>query len=155
MNSNTKHFPLNFQSGSTLSKLRNFGGGGLNSPKTPSVRHCFNLTCTMLTIYETAAIHSTLQLPPYISYIPYIFNNVHAERVTGLDRPWWFQKVDAPRFHNNRHMMVVWSTLRTFRPCPPPPRKYSWYLFLMEVESIPTTECGQKDYVTWKIPVTP
>ena len=29
----TKHFPLNLQSGSTLSKLRNFRGGGFNPPK--------------------------------------------------------------------------------------------------------------------------
>ena len=26
---------------------------------------------------------------------------------TGLDRPWGFQEVDAPRFENSRHMMVV------------------------------------------------
>jgi hypothetical protein len=32
---NTKHFPLNLQSGSTLSKLRNFGGWGSWTPQTP------------------------------------------------------------------------------------------------------------------------
>jgi len=38
---NTKHFPLNLQSGSTLLKLRNFGVLGFEPPPTPpSVRHC-------------------------------------------------------------------------------------------------------------------
>jgi hypothetical protein len=36
---NTKYFPLNLQFGSTVSKLRNFGGGGFEHPKPPSVRH--------------------------------------------------------------------------------------------------------------------
>jgi len=36
-----KKNPFNFQSRSTLSKLRNFGEGGLTPPQTtPSVRHC-------------------------------------------------------------------------------------------------------------------
>ena len=44
---NTKHFLLNLQSGSTLSKLRNFGGGGLNPPNAPppSVRQCLHSKC--------------------------------------------------------------------------------------------------------------
>jgi len=36
LNRNTKYFPLNLQSGSILSKLRNFGGGGLNTPNSPT-----------------------------------------------------------------------------------------------------------------------
>ena len=32
---NTKHFPLNLQSGSTLSILRNFRGGGVEPPQPP------------------------------------------------------------------------------------------------------------------------
>ena len=36
--------------------------------------------------------------------------------VTGLDRPWGFQKVEAPRFQDNRRMKVVrLSALRTGR----------------------------------------
>ena len=27
--------------------------------------------------------------------------------ITGLDRPWGFQEVEAPRFQDNRHMKVV------------------------------------------------
>jgi len=36
--------------------------------------------------------------------------------ITGLDRPWGLQEVEAPRFHDNRHMKVVrLSALRTGR----------------------------------------
>jgi hypothetical protein len=41
--------------------------------------------------------------------------------MTGLDRPWGFQEVKAPRFQDNRHMKVVrLSALRTGRLYPPP-----------------------------------
>ena len=33
---------------------------------------------------------------------------------------------------------------------PLPPRKYSWYSFLLEVESTPGPQCGRKDYVNRK-----
>jgi hypothetical protein len=40
--------------------------------------------------------------------------------VTGLDRPWGFQKVEASIFQDNRHIKVVrLSALRTGRPYPP------------------------------------
>jgi len=29
------------------------------------------------------------------------------QSLTGLDRPWWFQEVETPRFQDNRHMKVV------------------------------------------------
>ena len=49
---------------------------------------------------------------------------------TGRGRPRGFQEVEAPRFEDIRHMKVVrLSALRTA------PRKYSWYSFLLEVES--------------------
>ena len=36
--------------------------------------------------------------------------------ITGLDRPWGFQEVEAPRFQDNRHVKVVrLSALRTGR----------------------------------------
>jgi len=36
--------------------------------------------------------------------------------ITGLDRPWWFQEDEAPRFQNNRYMkMISLSALRTGR----------------------------------------
>jgi len=40
--------------------------------------------------------------------------------ITGLDRPWGFQEVEAPRFQDSRHMKVVrLSALRTGRLYPP------------------------------------
>jgi hypothetical protein len=36
-----------------------------------------------------------------------------------------------------------------------PPRKYSWYSFLLQAESTPGPQCGRKDYVNEKSPVTP
>ena len=36
----------------------------------------------------------------------------------------------------------------THRP-PLPPRKYSWYSFLLEAKSTPEPQCGQKDYVNY------
>ena len=41
----------------------------------------------------------------------------------------------------------------THRP-PLPPRKCSWYSFLLVAESIPGPLCSQKDYVNEKIPIT-
>jgi len=36
--------------------------------------------------------------------------------ITGLERPWGFQEIEAPRFQDNRHMKVVGlSALRTGR----------------------------------------
>jgi hypothetical protein len=56
--------------------------------------------------------------------------------ITGLDRPWGFQEVEAPRFQDNRHIKVVrLSALRTGRLYPP--RKYSWYSFMLD-----TTTCA-------------
>jgi hypothetical protein len=37
----------------------------------------------------------------------------------------------------------------TYRP-PLPPRKYTWYSFLLEAESTPELYCDRKDYVTEK-----
>jgi len=63
--------------------------------------------------------------------------------------PWGFQAVEAPKFHDNRHMKIVrFSALQTGRFYPP--RKYSWYSFLLEAESISRLYCGRKDYVKEK-----
>ena len=42
----------------------------------------------------------------------------------------------------------------THRP-PLPPRKYSWYSFLLEAESTPGPQWGRRDYVNEKLPMTP
>jgi len=38
----------------------------------------------------------------------------------------------------------------THRP-PLPPRKYSWYSYLLEAESTPGPQCDRKDYVNEKL----
>jgi len=42
-----------------------------------------------------------------------------ANPITGLDRPWGFQEVEAPRFQDSRHMQMVRSALGTGRLYPP------------------------------------
>ena len=42
----------------------------------------------------------------------------------------------------------------THRP-PLPPRKHSWYSFLLEAESIPGPQCSTEGLYQWKIPITP
>ena len=65
--------------------------------------------------------------------------------ITGLASPRGFQQVEAPRFQDSRHMKVLkLSALRTGRLYLP--KKYSWYSFLLEAESTPGPQCGQKDY---------
>ena len=62
-------------------------------------------------------------------------------------------KIQCSRFQDSRHMKVVrLSTLRTDRLYPP--RKYSWYSFLLEAESTPGSQCGQMDYVNEKFSMT-
>jgi hypothetical protein len=55
---------------------------------------------------------------------------VQSNPITGLDRPRGFQEVEAPRFHDNRHMEVA-----PYAPAVFIPRKYSWYSFQLEAES--------------------
>jgi hypothetical protein len=56
--------------------------------------------------------------------------------VTGGGRPWGFVEFEVPRFQDNRHMKVVrLSALHTSRLYPP--RKLSWYSFLLKAESTP------------------
>ena len=69
---------------------------------------------------------------------------VKSNPITGLDRPWGLQEVDAPRFKDNRHMKVVISALRTGHLYPP------GNSFRLEAESTPGPKCGRKDYVNEK-----
>jgi hypothetical protein len=55
--------------------------------------------------------------------------------ITGLVRSRGLQEVEVPRFHDIMHMKVERSVLRIGRLHPP--RKYSWYLFLLQAESTP------------------
>jgi hypothetical protein len=63
-------------------------------------------------------------------------SKIKSSPITGLDWPRGFQEVEAPRFQDNRHMKMVKVVSPTHR-SPLPPRKYSWYSFLLEAASTP------------------
>jgi len=54
----------------------------------------------------------------------------------------------VPKFHDNQHMKVVRSALRTYRLYPP--RNIPGIHFCSKLESIPKPKCGRKDYINEK-----
>jgi hypothetical protein len=63
--------------------------------------------------------------------------------------PGWVSQISWQTAHEGGKV-----TSPTHQP-PLSPRKYSWYSFLLEVESTPGSRCGRKNLCQWKIPVTP
>jgi hypothetical protein len=83
------------------------------------------------TLLKDNSLYMAIKTFLYTWWLQYRTSNPTA----GLDRPWWFQEVEAPRFQDNRYMKVVSCqpyTLAAFTT-----RKYSWYSFLLETESTP------------------
>jgi hypothetical protein len=92
----------------------------------------------------------------YIRHLKIATKKSKAIPFTGLDRPWVFQEVESPRFQDNRHVKVLrLSTLSNDQLYPPPPRKYSRYSFLLEVESAHWALVRPEELCQWNVPMTP
>jgi hypothetical protein len=87
----------------------------------------------------------------YNAWLKYIFLNVRARRsysITILGRAFRVRRMRLPEFIDIRQMKVV--SLPTPRTGSFTPRRYTWYLFLLDSNSIPGPKCGRKDSVNEK-----
>jgi hypothetical protein len=75
-----------------------------------------------------------------------MMQRTHATPLEAWTGPEGSRRLWLPDILNSRNVKVArLSAIRTGRLYHP--RKYSWYSFLLEAESTPGTQCGQKDYV--------
>ena len=82
------------------------------------IGHEFTSTQRITSTNEIHLTFSKLFHPHFLQYVP--LKKRQNNLITGLDRPWGLQEVDAPRFQDSRHMkMVSLSALRTGHVYPP------------------------------------
>ena len=92
---------------------------------------CVKRTHAMLRLILSGYVYHSRN----ISGHPGILSLKQSSPITGLERPRGFQEVKVPRFRDNGTRLVVGC--QPYAPAAFTPRKYSWYLFLLEAESTP------------------
>jgi hypothetical protein len=98
--------------------------------------------------YQSTVGPSSVIIKPY--------SNIKSNPITGLDRPWGFQEVEAPRFQDNRHLMVLrLSAIRAGRVYPPPSPQEIFLVLLSVTGWVdPRVMLRPQGWCQWKIPIT-